>query len=189
MSCKGVQKIAYKHIFNCGFPNDLQAHVSKHIHQLISSFCDREATFDLRDTCKALRSMRKHEAMQVIKTWCNSWATSRRLHLETLLPCILGCPQGIDDLSHYIACPHIWNIANTAFPRLGLHSALDRLCIGSSCTASLRVLAATFQAYHASKPFSAVRHTAVFDAARRRFESHFYAAVYSSGLRPAAPAD
>jgi len=51
------------------------------------------------------------------------------------------------------------------------------------------VLAGTFQAYHASKPFSAVRQTAVFDAAKPRFEDHFYVAVRSSGLSPERAAD
>ena len=133
--------------------------------------------------------MRKHEAMQVVNTWCKSWATTRRLHLQPLLPCVLGCPNEIDDLSHYILCPHLWNIARTAFPNIQLNSALDKLCIGSKCTVSLRVLAATFQAYHASKPFSAVFSTVVFDAAKRRFEDHFYVAVRSSGLAPKSAAD
>ena len=83
----------------------------------------------------------------------------------------------------------LWNIARTAFPNIQLNSALDKLCIGSKCTVSLRVLAATFQAYHASKPFSAVFSTVVFDAAKRRFEDHFYVAVRSSGLAPKSAAD
>ena len=97
--------------------------------------------------------------------------------------------EGIDDLSHYISCQILWSTVRTAFPRLELHSPLDRLCIGSSCTQSLRVLAGTFQAYHASKPFSAVRQTAVFDAAKRRFEDNFYVAVRASGLAPSRAAD
>ena len=101
----------------------------------------------------------------------------------------LGCSNQIDDLSHYITCPHLWNFVRTAFPNSNFRSTLDRLCIGSDCTVNLRVLAATFQAYHASKPFSAVCSTAVFDAAKRRFEDHFYVAVRSSGLSPASPAD
>ena len=135
-------------------------------------------------TFKAMRAFQKHEAMQVVKTWCISWATTRRLHLQPLLPCVLGWPDEIDDLSHYIVCPHLWNIARTAFPNVQLNCTLDKLCIGGSCTVSLRVLAATFQAYHASKPFSAVFSTAVFDAAKRRFEDHFCVAVRSSGLTP-----
>ena len=86
-------------------------------------------------------------------------------------------------------CPHLWNSVRIAFPNLPLRSTLDRLCIDSDCSVKLRVLAATFQAYHASKPFSAVCSTAVFDAAKRRFEDHFYVAVRSSGLSPASSAD
>ena len=134
-------------------------------------------------------ALRKHEAMQVVKTWCNTWATTKRLHLDPLLHCVPGCSNQIDDFSHYVNCPHLWNSVRTAFPNLPLRSTLDRLCIDSDCSVKLRVLAATFQAYHASKPFSAVCSTAVFDAAKRRFEDHFYVAVRSSGLSPASPAD
>jgi len=74
-------------------------------------------------------------------------------------------------------------------PNSIFRSTLDRLCLGSDCSVNLRVLAATFQAYHASKPFSAVYSTSVFDAAKRRFEDHFDIAVRSSGLSPVSPAD
>ena len=67
-------------------------------------------------------------------------------------------------------------------------STLDRLCEDFHCSVKLRVVATTFQAYHASKPVAAVCFSAVFDAAKRRFEDHFYVVVRSSGLSPASPA-
>ena len=92
--------ITYKHIFETGFHNDLQAHVSKHILRFLKAERDTAVIFDMTVTFKALRTLRKHEAMQVVKTWCNSWATSKRLHLLPLLPCVFGCSNQIDDLSH-----------------------------------------------------------------------------------------
>ena len=93
-----------------------------------------------------------------------------------------------DDLSHYVSCPHIWNVARVAFPNLKFDSMLDRLCVEDPCTESLRVLAGTFPAYHSIKPPNGEAR-APYDSARRDFEGAFYAAVRASGLSPAAPAD
>ena len=110
-----IQAIAYKHIFEAGFPNDLQAHVSKHVFKMLGADADSAAQFALDDTFKAMRKLRKHEAMQVIKTWVNSWSTSDRYHEDVLLPCLLGCADKPDDLQHYIHCPRIWDITRIAF--------------------------------------------------------------------------
>ena len=135
-----------------------------------------------------MRKLRKHEAMQIIKTWCNSWSTSYRYHADTLHPCLLGCENKKDDLDHYVNCPHIWNIARTACPHLKFDSMLDRICVDQPCTDSLKVFAATLPAYHNIKP-SDCEARASFDSARRNFEFTFYTAARASGLSPAAPAD
>ena len=93
-----------------------------------------------------------------------------------------------DDLAHYVNCPHIWFVARTAFPNLKFDSMFDRLCVEQPCTDSLKVLAATFPAYHTIKP-SDCEARASFDSARSNFEFAFYTAVRASGLSPAAPAD
>ena len=40
--------------------------------------------------CIMHRSMRKYEAMRIIKTWCSSWATSSRMHEDVQWPCLYG---------------------------------------------------------------------------------------------------
>ena len=141
-----------------------------------------------------MRKMRKHEAMQVIKTWCNSWSTSYRYHKKDAQgmpirhPCLLGCPGEKDDLHHYVNCPHIWNVARIAFPRLKFDSPLDRLCVENPSSESLRVLAATFPSYHSIKPADGEAR-ASHDSARSIFEHTFYTCVRASGLMPEPPAD
>ena len=93
-----------------------------------------------------------------------------------------------DELNHYISCPHIWNVARTAFPHLAFGSLFDRLCVNSPCVESLKVLAATFPAYHTIKP-TLGNAPIPFDAARRQFQCSFYTAVRASGLAPDSPAD
>ena len=137
---------------------------------------------------KALRTLRKHEAMQVVKTWCNSWATTKRLHLLPLLPCVLGCTNQVDDLSHYINCPRIWTDVQSAFPQLVFDSVSQKLCGDTDCTESLRVLAAVFQAYHTIKPTYACLPLAPSATVRYAFFEAFCTAAQSSGLvRARAP--
>ena len=139
------------------------------------------ASLDLSECFNEMKRLRKHEAMQVLKTWCNSWTTSHRYHKEVLQPCLLGCPGMKDDLSHYVSCPHIWNVARVDFPNLKSDSMFDRLCVEEPCTESLRVLAGTFPAYHSIKPSNGEAR-ASYDSARREFEVAFYTAVRASGL-------
>ena len=147
------------------------------------------ARFKLGNAMRVMSWMCGHEAMQVIKTWVNSWSTSYRYHEDVLLPCLLGCPDKPDDLQHYIHCPHIWDITRIAFPSLNLASPLDRLCIGTTCTVSLRVLAACFQAYHALKLNLTSTSLFSFDTHRCLFAAHFRTAARASGLLPEAAAD
>ena len=37
-----------------------------------------------------MRKFRNHDAMKIVKTWVNSWATSRRYHEPVILPCLFG---------------------------------------------------------------------------------------------------
>ena len=182
-----IQATAYKSLMQVGFPNDIQAHVSKHLFQYLGVDVDKHTCLDLSECFKQMRKLRKHEAMQVMKTWCNSWTTSYRYHEEVLHPCLLGCPGMKDDLAHYVNCPHIWFVARTAFPNLKFDSMFDRLCVENPCTESLRVLAGTFPAYHTIKP-SNCEARASFDSARRDFAPAFCTAVRASGFCPAAPA-
>ena len=93
-----------------------------------------------------------------------------------------------DELAHYVSCPHIWFIAQTAFPHLVFESLFDRLCVDKPCTESLKVLAATFAGYHSIKP-PLGNAPMPFDTARCHFECSFYTAVRASGLVPQAPAE
>ena len=93
-----------------------------------------------------------------------------------------------DELAHYLFCPHVWNVARIAFPQLVFDSLFDRLCVDKPCTVSLRVLAATFPAYHTIKP-TLGNAPIPFDAARCQFECSFYSAVRASGCSPEPPAD
>ena len=69
-----------------------------------------------------------HIAMSSLKTVCNGWCTSHRMHDDTVLSCVFGCSER-DTLAHYFACPVFWALideelgtqSDCAAHRLGLH--------------------------------------------------------------------
>ena len=63
----------------------------------------------LLDRCWiALKKCRVADAVKIIKTWSNGWATSSRYHEGVVLPCLFGCKSCIDNLQHYLQCPHLF---------------------------------------------------------------------------------
>ena len=70
-SCEtSVQAKAHKCLVQVGFPKDLQAHVSKHFSQFLGAHVGSQGSLDLTECFTSMWKLRKHEAMQVIKTWC-----------------------------------------------------------------------------------------------------------------------
>ena len=92
-----------------------------------------------------------HEAMQCFKTWVNSWATSSRYHEPVIYPCLLGCPDKVDSLSHYLLCPILWQIANSVACHEVPDDTLERIGVRSPTPNNLNLLACIFHSYHAIK--------------------------------------
>ena len=49
----------------------------------------------------------------VIKSWSHSWCTSSRFHESPVLPCIFGCSDQEDMLSHYLSCEPVRTIISS----------------------------------------------------------------------------
>ena len=148
-----TQAIAYKHLLALRFPNNFENFCTDRIANLLSLEFDPCATLDLGDSFKTLKKMRKHEAFQVIKTWINSWATSRRFdHDSITLPCIFGCGNGCeDDLAHYIKCVILWSLVESKISFSLPSQSLERVGVIRPTKQDLHLLAAIFQAYHGTK--------------------------------------
>jgi hypothetical protein len=69
-----------------------------------SSFVDAE----LPKVFAALRKCKPYIQTCVLKTFFNSWTTSDRMHGDHVLPCLFGCSDQKDILSHYLRCPTLW---------------------------------------------------------------------------------
>ena len=129
-----------------------------------------------------------HASHQDLVQQLVDFASLSRDHEAKLHGCLLGCPGQADRLDHYFLCLLLWNIVRLAFPHVRFNGILNRLCVVVPCTDSLRVLAATFPAYHAIKP-SVGERCLSHDTARCRFEEVFHSSLLSAGGSPVAPAD
>ena len=99
-------------------------------------------------------TIRKHEAFQVIKTWVNSWATSRRFeHDAVTLSCIFGCAEEgcEDDFLHYVKCHVLWSMVEDRSKFTVPSRGLERLGINNPSKRTFHVISAIFQAYHGTK--------------------------------------
>ena len=85
---------------------------------------------------KILKSLRKHDAMRVLKTWVNLWATSSRHHEAVQLPCLFGCTVGADKQTHYVMCPILFCLTVKTFQVS--EWPLERLGLSSPSVHSLR---------------------------------------------------
>ena len=124
-----IQKLVYKELISNRFSNTLNDTFSR---RLTSLFLPYELDFQqaiLLERCwGTLKKCRVADAVKVIKTWCNGWATSYRYHEGVLLPCLFGCADCKDELRHYFVCPHLFalwtfladNVSSDPLVRWGL---------------------------------------------------------------------
>ena len=75
----------------------------------------------------------------VVKTVCNSWATSHRFHEDEIRGCVFGCnlvkPQvencdPYDSQSHYVVCPNLWRVVGDVVGDFLDPDPVVRLCLG-----------------------------------------------------------
>ena len=73
-----------------------------------------------KDWAFVSRNVSKQVVFTVLKTWANSWCTTTRLHEAVVWPCIFGCPNEEDSLSHYLRCTRFWSGIGTSARADGL---------------------------------------------------------------------
>ena len=96
--------------------------------------------------------LRKHDALRVIKTWCNSWATSARMHEHTLLPCLFGCQDAQDEMAHYVQRPFwLYLLTKLIHQPQPSPEPLTRLGLVEPSIPCLLAVSCSFAGYHAVK--------------------------------------
>ena len=84
-----------------------------------------------------------------LRTIVGGWCTATRLHSVQYRPCIYGCSDARDELSHYLQCPILWQFARSTL-RINEPSIhfLSRLCIAEPTSDKLKLLAFSHALYH-----------------------------------------
>ena len=126
--------------------------VKERIGKLFAPYhIDFSRKVDVDRALALLHHFRPQEALKVIKTWLNGWATSAHMHEEVLLPCLLGCTYGEDSLNHYLQCPHVVAFCKFFFFFLIDSRPLICIAIKSPTINNLKATSCVFTAYHALK--------------------------------------
>ncbi len=98
-----------------------------------------------------LGHVRQHAAFSLLRTYIGGWTTSVRMGEEEKLPCIFGCREARDELTHYLLCAPLWLIASEALRVETPFSLGERLCLVSPSPEHVQLLALAFQIYHGTK--------------------------------------
>ncbi len=141
-----------------------------------------------------MRKFRKHDAMRIIKTWFNSWATTYRYHEPDLFPCLFGCRHGIDDQKHYVSCPILLEILCMLRPDTP-QDMFERIGLANFSSENLLGVACTFSGYHALRRSSSLmvlsalpRQTLLHRTrSMRTFAEAFYAEALQVNLKCRRP--
>ena len=149
------QREVYRKLLEKRFPSGIIDTIRGRIRDMFHPYDTSSIDLQLPRAVCILRTLRKHDAHRVLKTWVNSWATSTRFHSDIRLPCLFGCSGEEDRMSHYCMCPRLYYLM-----RLMITSPacpLERLGLISSSKDTLLAVACTFSAYHAVKRSNIVR--------------------------------
>ena len=147
-----VQSVCYNHLIQTAFQSSaLDSDLGTHIINLFPLHVVDRSFFDMTLWVSLLSQLRKHEALRVIKTWMNAWATTSRISKEQVkLPCLFGCEQAKDRMIHYVQCPRLFGAMSCLVPGDIIPPCpLQRLGIKNTSVEILKYQACAFAGYHA----------------------------------------
>jgi hypothetical protein len=153
-----VQWKCYEALYNLRF--DTNSHwctlLLRRFHDFGIDCAIGEVSHFIAQYCEVLSSLpqskRSGVAMICIKTFVNSWCTSDRMGERTRLPCIFGCKDCKDRLTHYLRCNPLWLVACSALRLDDSYASIDfprRLGFPVPSSTSLILLCVMFKTYHA----------------------------------------
>ena len=128
--------------------------LSAELHEKVKVTLMPLAPFEIElDWFSGLRSVLMKETPYIkicwLRTVAGAWCTSVKLHSVEGCPCIFGCSDSRDELTHYLQCPIIWQFARTSL-RISEPSIhfLSRICVSEPTSDKLKLLAFTHALYH-----------------------------------------
>ena len=97
-----------------------------------------------------LREVKSFVTMCWLRTMCNAWNTTYRMHEETLWPCLFGCSE-CDTIGHYLVCPVLRQLAREQIPDEDSVLEIECLCFIAPSIVKLQRIAVCHYFYHACK--------------------------------------
>ena len=146
-----LQKLVYDKFISHRFVNSLHGTIERRLTSLFLPYAlDFQNTILLERCLGILKGLSVSVALRVLKSWCNGWATSRRYRNseEKLLPCLFGCSGCVDELEHYLQCPHLFSLW-TFLAGSTSEDPLVRWGLIRPSSTNFNYIACTFSGYHA----------------------------------------
>ena len=106
---------------------------------------------DVQNVLNMCSKSPRYVAMSWLKTSTNAWCTSSRMHESPILPCIFGCKDATDVLSHYLKCDILWSLICEAFVGDLSPCLMSRMSFIEPTQRKLIHIACAFEMYHALK--------------------------------------
>ena len=145
-----VQKLLYAELASSRFKDPLPNVFQKRLNDLFHPYDLDWSGNRFDEPFQVLKKCTPATATKVIKGWCNGWATSRRYQEGVLLPCLFGCINEEDDLSHYLICPHLFALWKFLVEDVS-DMPLARWGVANPNEISMNQIACVFAGYHATR--------------------------------------
>jgi len=179
-----VQSLAHEQYMKYLYPSDIESVLVRRLQKILGA---RFVPGSLQPALSALSGLRPFQAMQVIKTWSNSWATTYRFHDARRLSCLFGCADASDDLAHYAFCEVLEGIMS----QFVCEGGTDCLGLTHPSASNLQCIACMFYAYHAVKQLDTVKNkisaerTSDFTTHDFNIHQRLFAGSFEAALRHA----
>ena len=143
-----VQKALYQELVERKYPDDLAETFIRRSQKYFHHYARGLVAADLEPAKDFICKLPVAVAQQCIRSWCNGWITSERLHEAEPVPPMCGCSHERDTWQHYMTCGYIWYIAALIDRQPLCQSPLERLGLVSPSFSSVLRLIAVCNAYH-----------------------------------------
>ena len=148
-----IQSIAYNAFVDVMFQNQMYKLVHRRLVTLgvleVGSCHFTQAVWDL--AASFYKSVDPYCAVCWLKTLCNGWCTSYRIHEPIKLECVFGCAGFRDQTQHYLVCPNLWGIVDEVFATALPPTLMQRLNVVDPSRLGSSVITALFNMYHTIK--------------------------------------
>ena len=146
-----LQKIAYRRLVSHSIPNNFESLLRRRLAVIAGFDLSHQDHINFFETSRLLQRIGKFHFVCWMKTVCNGWCTSYRMHENVSLPCVFGCRGGKDTLEHYLVCDILLSLLLEQFVFAIGPSPLHRLNLINPTPQMFILITVMFNMYHTLK--------------------------------------